>query len=109
MPFRVNRGFVSGYNLVQIINAAVVEFKGYDVLSLTFRNEYGMESNFIIFLNDFHLLNQLLNITFDSFTYDEDIDEKNFIDLVLYAYLEPKDTYMKITKLKEYVEDEDAL
>lgn len=109
MPFRVNRGFVPGYNLVQIIDAAVVKFRSYDVLSLTLRNEYEMESTFMIFLNDIHLLNQLMALNFQSYTFDETIDEKDFVDLVLYAYLEPKETYMKITKFKEYVADEASL
>lgn len=109
MPFRVNRGFLPGYNLVQIINAAVVKFKSYDVLSLTFRNEYEMESNFMIFLNNTHLLNQLMELNFVHYTLEETIDEKDFIGLVLYAYLEPNDTYMKITKFKEYVADETSV
>ncbi len=109
MSFRLNQGFIPGYNLVKIVSSAVVDFKGYKVFSLGFRNEYGVENNFNIFLNNIHLLNQLLSLTFENFSYEEDIDEKDFIDLVLYVYLEPKDTYIKITKFKEYVEDEDAL
>ncbi|HIH36971.1 MAG TPA: hypothetical protein HA232_03590 [Methanocellales archaeon] len=103
MPFRMNRGFIPGYNLVEIINSTLGKLKGYDVLYLHFRNEYGAESTFVVFLNDLHLINQLMSLNYESFTYDEDIDEKDFIGLVLYAYLEPKGTYMKITKFKENV------
>lgn len=106
MAFRLNQGFIPGYNLVQIINSTLGKLKGYDVLYLLFRNEFGAESTFVVFLNDLHLLNQLMSLNFESYSYEEDIDEKDFIGLVLYAYLAPKDTYMKITKFKEYVADE---
>lgn len=109
MPFRVNRGFLPGYNLVEIVQAEVGKLVDYDALALRCRNEFDMENTFYIFLNDIHLLKQLMALNFVHYTLEETIDEKDFIGLVLYAYLEPKDTYMKITKFKEYVADETSV
>lgn len=109
MAFRINRGFVPGYNLVEILQAEVGKLVGYDALAIRCRNEFDMENTFYIFLNDLYLLNQLMALTFVSYTYDEIIDEHDFEGLVLYLYLEPKDKYMKITKFKEYVADETSV
>lgn len=90
MSFRINRRFVSGYNLVEILKAELGTLAAYNVLALRCRNEYDMESTFYVFLNDFHLLNQLMALTFESYTYYDVIDEHNFEGLVLYVHLEPK-------------------
>lgn len=109
MAFRINRGFVPGYNLVEILKAELGTLATYNVLTLRCRNEYDMESIFYVFLNDLYLLNQLMALTFESYTYDDVIDEHDFEGLVLYVCLEPTDRYMKITRFKEYVADETSV
>lgn len=54
------------------------------------------------------LIKQLLDVTYDQYDANEEFDEKDFIDMVLYVNLEEKNNLLVITAIREYIEDETA-
>lgn len=103
--FRVNPGFVRGYNYAQIADARIAQIKGYAAIALDLVNEYGVQNTFLVFLNNTYLINQLLSIVYHSFSFDEELDEKDLVGTKLYVYLEPQVNYFKITRFQECNDD----
>lgn len=104
--FRVNPGFVAGYNYVKISDVTMQNVKGNLALSIVMTNEYAVSQRFLVFLNNTYLVHQLLSAAFESYSIEEDLDEKDLIGLEVYIYLVPKDTYFIITKFEECEQDD---
>lgn len=107
--FTLQNTFTAGWHLVRIIDAKAITVKGqYDALSLEFKNSAQVRQSFLIFINNWMLIKQLLDVTYDQYDANEEFDEKDFIDMVLYVNLEEKNNLLVITAIREYIEDETA-
>lgn len=107
--FIANKTFTPGWHLARIYNANVIMVKGqYEALSLELKNKDQVRQSFLIFINNLMLIRQLLVASFEEFNENEEIDEKDLIDVVLWVNIEEKNNLLVITEIQEYVEDEAA-
>lgn len=106
--FTLQNTFTAGWHLVRIIDAKAITVKGqYDALSLEFKNSAQVRQSFLLFINNWMLIKQLLDATYDQYDANEEFDEKDFINMDLYVKLEEKNNLLIITEIQGY-EDETA-
>lgn len=106
--FRQRNTFTEGWHVVSICDANVIIVKEqYEALSLELMNKDRGRQTFLIFINNWMLIKQLLDVTYDQYNDNEEFDEKDFIDMDLQVKLEEKNNLLIITEIQGY-EDEAA-
>lgn len=106
---KVKNTFNPGWHLVRICDANVITVKDkYQALILELKNKERVQQSFLIFINNWMLVHQLLDASFEEYSENEEIDEKDLIDTILYVNIEEKNNRLVITEIREYAEDEAA-
>lgn len=100
--------FTEGWHVVRVCDATVTLVNDqYEALRLELMKENRARQTFLIFINNWMLIKQLLDVTYDQYDDNEEFDEKDFIEMDLYVKLEEKNNLLIITEIQEY-EDEAA-
>lgn len=85
------------WQIVKVIGAELVDY-GFNKLAvkLTLINEEFNKGRFLIFVNNTILINELVAITYGYYK-QHDVDEKDFIGLEMFVWLEERNGYLNIT------------